>query len=300
MNTQKPNPDLLWPSATSPHVVRFFQWWMGKMFRKDFNTIRAIKGTTEILSDLDQHQGPVLVLMNHQCWWDPLIGMYIARHLTPARSMLAPMELAMLRKFPILRKLGVFGLNPDAPQSLEIMIDHVTQVFQKTPRTSFWITPQGQFADVRTPVRLRPGAAAVAARTPGVKVVCLAVEMAFWLDRKPEILLRFEPCEPPPAPTTAGWNRVMTQSMQRNADELSKAVIARAEADFAPIARVHAGRAVRVNPLYDLWLRLRGRSAELRATDREQARVARPRAHEPAHETEKPADLHATTAERTA
>jgi 1-acyl-sn-glycerol-3-phosphate acyltransferase len=259
------DPALIWPAAPSKHVARFFQWWLPKMFERSFHAVRLAHGTESTLSSLDAHDGPIVVVMNHQSWWDPLIAMHFSSRLTPSRQLLGPMELEQLKKFAFLRKLGVFGIDPDHPNSQATMIEYLSREFRANPKLSFWVTPQGQFVDSRETIRIRPGVANVAAKHQGIRVVALAVEMPFWLDKRPEILCRLCDVPAPAAPTTTGWTRAITGAMQANAEALATLVRARDEAAFSVLS---GARGARVNPLYDLWLRLRGVSGRLVATDR--------------------------------
>ncbi len=274
MSDERDDTSLIWPSAPSKHVSRFFHWWMPKMFQRSFNAVRIARGTEGVLTSLDAHAGPVIVVMNHQSWWDPLIAMFFSSRLTPSRQLLGPMELSQLRKFAFLRKLGVFGIEPDHPRSQPAMIDYLAREFAKSPKVSFWVTPQGQFADAREAIRIRPGVANVAARQEGVRVVSLAVEMAFWLDKKPEVLCRACVVDAPAVTSTSGWTRAITGAMQQNADALAGLVRARDESAFTVVAS--SGNGGGVNPLYDLWLRARGVSGRLVATDRDAARARKP------------------------
>lgn len=245
------------------------------MMRGSFSAVRMARGTRVHLEAVNDNPGPAVVVMNHASWWDPLIGLYLAKRLAPAHQLLAPMEARQLQKFGILRKVGVFGLDPDHADSLPMMLEYVSREFNREPRTSLWITPQGQFTDVRLPVRIRPGAAALAARTPGVRVVSVAIEMPFWLDRYPELLVRLERCDAPvgmgesgnaaAGPSTSAWHRAIAHGMQRNADELARIAAARDPANFETLLE---GRSGRINPVYNLWLKARGRSSRLEATTR--------------------------------
>ncbi|MBL8991549.1 MAG: lysophospholipid acyltransferase family protein [Phycisphaerae bacterium] len=260
--------EAIWPAAPSDRVIGAFGWWLRRMFRKSFAGVWVARGVAPELRAVDAHHGPAIVLMNHASWWDPLVGLMLARELTPRRRLLAPMELDQLKKFGFFRRLGVFGLDPDRADALDAMVSYVRATFEADPRTAFWITPQGQFTDPRTPIRLRPGAATLAARTPtphGVRVVCVAVEYAFWTDQKPEVFLRFAGVSAPETPTTAGWTRAMTHAMQANADALAALVVARDHAAFEPVLAARRGG---VNPLYDAWLRLRGRSGRIEGVRR--------------------------------
>ena len=126
-----------------------------------------------------------------------------------------------------------------------------------TAQPTLWVTPQGRFCDVREEVTLRPGAAAIAARHPGVMVACVALEYVFWGDPKPELLIRFEPCPAPDHPTTAGWQRTMTAAMRCNQAALANLSVRRDPEPFHLLLGRAAGGGG-VNPAYDTWLRARG------------------------------------------
>ena len=64
---------------------------------------------------------------------------------------------------------------------------HVLERLERSPGTLLGLTPQGRFTDPREPIRLRPGAAAIAAsceRSP--RVVVVSIEYVFWQDARPE------------------------------------------------------------------------------------------------------------------
>lgn len=259
------------PGAYSPRFARFFGWYLERLFASRMNAVRVARredggSTATALSELDGHAGPVLVLLSHSAWWDPLVGLLLARRYLPSRSGCAPMEAEQLRTFGFFRRLGLFGIDPDDPRSLSQMLTYVQGCFAREARPTLWLTPQGAFADVRTPVVLRPGAAAVAARTPGVKVAAVSMEYGFWLDQRPEVFLRVDRVEPPPGrekPSTGAWHRAMQQSMREGAARLAEAVIARDPARFEVIAGRSVKGGARVNPIYDLWQRLRGKRAAI-------------------------------------
>ena len=100
----------------------------------------------------------------------------------------------------------------------------------------------------------------------------MSIEYIFWQDSRPEVLVRLEDVEPPSRPTTAGWQRVMTRTMQANADALSELARNRDPEAFT----TDIGDQARTSPVYDLLLRLRGRGGEIAArrdTDKDPARA---------------------------
>ncbi len=217
-----------------------------------------------MLADLDSHDGPTMLLLNHQSWWDPILTASLADLYARNRQVFAPMDRAMVEQFKFMRKLGLFGVDLDDPAAFKALVKYAGELAASNPRPSFWITPQGGFADVRAPLELRPGAAAIASRLGStgnsLRVVSLAIEFTFWEDRKPEVLLLAKTCRPPERSTTSHWQRCMVESLDDAMHELAAASIARDPASFETIL----GRgASGVNPIYDAILRLTGRQATI-------------------------------------
>jgi 1-acyl-sn-glycerol-3-phosphate acyltransferase len=254
------------PGAYDARFVRFFAWYVRRMFAGKFHAFRIATGTRQVLASLADHAGPAIVVMNHSSWWDPLVALMLGHHLCPLRTGCAPMDSRELAKFGILKKLGIFGIDPDDARSLPAMSRYVLDRFSTDQRATLWITPQGRFMDPREPVVLRPGAAAIAARASKVRVVSLSVEFAFWVDQKPEVFTRLAEVPAPASPSTAHWHSAMTEAMQTNADALAQLVRARDAAAFEHLLASDAPRDGSINPAMDLWLRLRGKKVAL--TDR--------------------------------
>jgi hypothetical protein len=134
----------------------------------------------------------------------------------------------------------------------------VAECQRREPNIALFLTPQGQFADVREPIRVRPGAGAVAATLGNARVLAVLAELVFWTDKRPEVLLLVRECATPVHPTTAGWTRGIRDGMRSGAEQLAELAMARDGAPFLPMLQ---RRGSNVNPAYDLWQRLRGRSA---------------------------------------
>ncbi len=230
------------------------------MHRKTFAGVHVSKDSTDALELLRQSDAPLLVAMNHSSWWDPLLGLLVAGEVCPERAAIAPMDREMLERFGILGRVGVFGLDPDDPASLEAMVGYVGAFFEKNTGGALWLTPQGAFADPRAPIRLRPGAASVASHTPGIRVLSLAIEYAFWLDKKPQVFLHLSEAGTPDRVSIASWHRSLTHAMRNGNQRLSELVIARDPNAFTPLL---ASGGSGISLPYNLWLKLRGKQINL-------------------------------------
>lgn len=249
------------PHRRSPAFCRLARWYAQRLVRRSFHALRMAHGGADVLDRLDSHDGPTIVLLNHQSWWDPILSAALVRRFAPRRRVHAPMERRMLERFAFMRRLGLFGVDLDDPGAFGAAVGYAAGLCLEDRRASLWVTPQGSFADVRAPLRLRPGSAAVAAslcrsgRPPAV--ACLAVELVFWEDRRPEALTLARACPSPARPTaTASWHRVMTASLRTAMDELASLAIARDPAGFEALLGERSGGA---HPVYDLYQRLMGR-----------------------------------------
>lgn len=270
------------PGAFTPWLYRGFGKYVARLFRKKFHSVRIVKGGVDRLSALNTINTPTIVMLNHSSWWDPLVCVLLGSRLLPDRTGFGPMDIAMLRKFGIFKKLGLFGVDPDDPAALKPMLAYCLDRFKRDRKPTMWVTPQGRFSDVRDEIVLRPGTAAIAARAcrasvngneagtsassgDSLRVIAIAVEYVFWIEQSPEVLLRIVEVKPPTSTTTAGWHRALTNAMRANAAELATCVRAR---DPDAFENLFATKASSTNPFYDLWLRVLGKQSNIEVVKR--------------------------------
>lgn len=251
------------PARPSPRFRRFFGGYACRLLRKRFASVRLEGASADVLREVGAHEGPLLIAMNHPSWWDPIVGVAIRHIYFAERPALSPIEMEMYERFRFMRKLGLFGLSPDHPDALVEMVRYVRTECEQSPRSAVFITPQGALTDVREPIVVRPGVGALASALGNVRVVTLVTELTFWHEKRPELLLLARECTTPHRPSTAGWTREIRTRMQLAADELARHSLARNEQAFVPML---ARSGSDVNPAFDLWQRLRGRSSRLSPT----------------------------------
>lgn len=253
------------PGRFTPWFYRGFGLYVARLFRKRFHAVRVVPGGIDLLRSLEGSTAPAMILLNHCSWWDPLVCVLLGSMLCPSRSGFGPMDAKMLRKFGLFKRLGLFGVEPDDSRALKPMVAFCLERFERDAKATLWATPQGQFADVRDEIVLRPGMAAVAARARArglaVRVLSVSVEYGFWLEQKPEAFLRLVEVNPPTggdgaSASTARWHRALSEAMNANAAELARLVRTR---DSGAFDLLLGGRGPSTNPLYDLWRRVAGR-----------------------------------------
>jgi 1-acyl-sn-glycerol-3-phosphate acyltransferase len=240
-------PALVRPSHRLLFLFRFYLYWY---IGRHFHGMRVAHADR-----FPQTDGPLIVYANHASWWDPLSFLIISRYLLPQADHYAPMDAAALKHYGFLRKLGIFPVEGGTTRGAAQFL-HAARAILSTPRSVLWLTPEGQFTDMRTrPAVFRPGMAAMVARLGACTLVPLAFEYTFWDERLPEILLS---CGEPihvtngREHTTAAWSETLGAALAQTQDELAALVKLRDPARFSTVLHGRVG----ISGIYELWKRL--------------------------------------------
>jgi 1-acyl-sn-glycerol-3-phosphate acyltransferase len=167
-------------------LCRGFNRWVRGYLKKHFHAVRLSRGSRPSVSP----SVPLIVVLNHAAWWDPLIGMVLAA-LFPERLHYAPMDARALERYSLFSRLGFYPVEQGSSNGAISFLRTTTAVLSR-PNSAVWITAQGRYADPRLrPPRLRSGVGHLVRRMNHVTVVTLALEYAFWDEPLPEALARF-------------------------------------------------------------------------------------------------------------
>ncbi|MBN9119269.1 MAG: lysophospholipid acyltransferase family protein [Planctomycetes bacterium] len=234
-----------------PWLVRGFRGYAVRYVRKHFHAVRLSKsGGTFPATD-----EPLLVVLNHPSWWDPLIGVVLSREIA-GRDHFAAIDAVAVRRYRFFTKLGFVGVDT---KSLRGAADFLRagRVVLSQPRRAFWVTAQGRFTDVRErPLALRSGVGHLAARLGAGVVLPVALEYTFWTESTPEALVRIgEPLRIADHPGLRGkeWTARIEAALTRNLDALNAEAMRRDPGAFAELLSGRSG----VGGVYDVWRRLK-------------------------------------------
>jgi 1-acyl-sn-glycerol-3-phosphate acyltransferase len=231
------------------HLCRWFSWYVHGYLRKHFHAVRLSHGRRpDIAAEM-----PLVVVMNHPSWWDPLIGAELSR-LFPERRHFAPMDAHALARYRLFDKLGFYGVEQGTPRG-GIAFLKTTLAILSQPNSAVWIAAQGGLTDARVrPPGLRPGIGHVAARLKEGIILPLALEYPFWDERFPEALARFgEPIsiESSPDLSPARWVARIEASLEAAQDNLVADALSRNPRLFETLLIGRVG----VGGVYDRWCR---------------------------------------------
>ena len=150
---------------------------------KHFHAVRLLEPIPELPA------GKRVFFLNHPGWWDPLAAAALARRLAPDRAPFAPIDADAMRKYPVVGRLGLFGVERNTPAGARAFLRAASAVLDD-PAADLWLTPQGTFVDPdERPVSFEPGLGHLVARESELWAVPVAVRYEFWTERSPELLL---------------------------------------------------------------------------------------------------------------
>lgn len=243
-------------AVRSPRMLRLFSAYLTWYAGRHFDAVRRSGAEPVIPSDR-----PLIVYCNHPSWWDAALLVMLSTTVFRDREAYGPMDEAGLAKYPFMRKLGIFGIEPETRRGAAKFL-RVSLGLLATPRSLLWITAQGHFTDARQrPVRLRPGLAHLARQVPNALIVPMAIEYPFWDERTPEFLYRFgQPIPADPTLDVDTWALRLEDALALTMDELAAASLSRDPKLFETVI----GGTVGVGGVYDLWRRLKA-AARLRS-----------------------------------
>jgi 1-acyl-sn-glycerol-3-phosphate acyltransferase len=219
--------------------------------RRNFHAVRLARATRPV----DPGTGPLVVVLNHPSWWDPLVALVLAE-LFPQRAHFGPIDAAALGKYRFFEWLGFYGVEQGTRRGALAFLRTSLAVLAR-PGSALWITAQGRFTDPRDrPVKLREGVGHLVRRLEGGTVLPLALEYPFWEERYPEALARFG--EPIPIGHGGGcsvveWMSRIEAGLTRAQDALAADARQRRAEAFETLVGGKAG----VGGVYDLWRRLK-------------------------------------------
>ena len=231
----------------------FMALYFRRFFTRHMNALRlACWGEPQVPAGA----GPVVVYSNHPAWWDAAVYILASDRFFGTYENYAPIDAAMIGKYPIFGRIGAFGVDLDSAKGSADFLAASADILSGSNRV-MWVACQGRFSDVRErPLGVRPGVARLAELNREAWFVPLALEYGFWLERGGEAFMAFG------APIRGGdladmarpqRLRFLEAALTATLDRLSADVQARDPARFTALVEGRAG----VGGVYDAWRRMK-------------------------------------------
>jgi 1-acyl-sn-glycerol-3-phosphate acyltransferase len=224
---------------------RYADWYV----RKHFHAVRLSNTSALLPTD----GAPLLVVLNHPSWWDPMIGVILSKRFAGYDHYPA-IDAVAVEKYRIFTRLGFFGVDTHSLRGAAVFLRTASAILS-APHRAVWVTAQGRFTDVRTrPLGLQSGVGHVAARMETGSVIPVALEYCFWTERTPEALVRIgRPIDVSQVTCSArDWTSRIEEALTETLDELNTETMSRDPARFTTLLAGRTG----VGGSYDLWRRV--------------------------------------------
>jgi len=208
-------------------LVTWFTAYSRRCIGKHFNSFRISRSSAPPTAG----RMPIVLYANHAGWWDPLVGLLLKAAFFPNYTLFAPVDAVSLRRYKILTKVGFFGVDR---QTRRGVIDYfsIAETILREPDHLLAVTPHGRFTDARErPVQFQRGLGLLATRVKRALFVPVAIEYAFWDQRRPEIFCRFGEATEISADDSKGltawhWTAAFELRLEGAQDALAKEVCA--------------------------------------------------------------------------
>jgi 1-acyl-sn-glycerol-3-phosphate acyltransferase len=240
------------PLPISPLLVRWFTWYSRRFIRHHFHSLRM--SFSESWENVDNRA--IVIYSNHASWWDPLVGLVVIRSEFSQRTLYAPIDASMLKRYKMFSKMGFFGVEKNSAKGAAAFLAQSTNILNDR-NTILAVTAQGRFADVRErPANIKRGLAHLSRKVPDAIFIPACIEYVFWEEKLPEILVRFgRSVSFTGADTDIGERlRVLEHALEQTQDELAEMSQRRASSEFSMLISGRSG----IGGVYDRWRKLRG------------------------------------------
>lgn len=238
------------PARKHPWVDLWFTAYVDRYLRHSFHRILS-RGPIPDLPD-----GPVVICTNHSSWWDTLVDYWLSRRVL-AIDAYGPMDQRQLRRYPVLSRIGVFGVDRESLQGGREFLAYATELLRGR-RSALVLTVQGAMVSPdQRPIRAYGGAARVVREVGKCSLVTLAIDYGFWDDRHPEIFLEWGEVRsfvPESAPSPRELTREIEAELTTLLDRQAEFKRSRDSSGATVLLQARSG----VSPVYDLIRRLRG------------------------------------------
>lgn len=235
-----------------PWLIHGFRRYARRYLARHFHAVRLSRTSVAIPTNAST---PLLVVLNHASWWDPLLGVFLSEQ-WPHYEHFAVIDARALQRYRFMARLGFLGIEPNTYRGAADFLRYGLTLLSR-PCHALWVTAQGRFVDVRKrPLNLEAGVGHLAARLRRGWVVPIAFEYPFWTERTPEALIRIgqpldiareNPC------SSSGWLAKIDDALTRTMDVLAQEAISQDCTRFYTLLHGRTG----VSGWYGCWQRLR-------------------------------------------
>ncbi len=242
------------PACKNRYVEQWFRGYVRSYLRRSFHRV-LLAGELPPSPD-----GPLVVCVNHSSWWDMLFCFWLSRDVLDWDSY-GPMDERQLRRYGILRRIGVFGVDRESLNGGREFLQYARELLGGEERRVIWMTAQGaMISNDERPVRFYGGVSHLVQALGRCQVMTAALDYEFWDEKRPEAFVSLgapRTVEAGPGFSRKAFLRELEAELEQRMDRLDTLRRTRDAASFRELLSSRSG----ISPTYDLLRRFGARLA---------------------------------------
>lgn len=163
-----------------------FHLYILRLLKRSFHGIHLLGQLPEA-----DHRLPILLLPNHNSWWDGFF-VYLFNRNTYNRPVYLMMLEEQLKKYHFFSKVGAYSIDPGKPKSVVESLRYTTQLLKSDPRnTMVCMFPQGELLPFSERVQFEKGYEWVIKNTETeIQLLPLAMRVEMKKDQYPDAFVQ--------------------------------------------------------------------------------------------------------------
>ncbi len=206
-----------------------FLWYTERLLKKTFDGVGISVASLTTWKEL-MTAPKAIIYGTHSSWWDVMMAAFISKR--TGLTMFAPMDAAQLKKYWILKSVGLFPVTSEMALSY---MRTVRDLFVSDERRALFITPQAEFvSNRREQPEFKRGLEATARLFPEIPVYAVSIEYEFWNESRPVILFAISKVNSTNVDTV---NEILRQHLQLQTNNLLQSASRRDEHEWEWLVR---------------------------------------------------------------
>jgi 1-acyl-sn-glycerol-3-phosphate acyltransferase len=166
-----------------------FKRYLNHLFRRHFASLNLIGDAPHIPENL-----PVLILPNHNTWWDGFFVYHLNRIFFQRRLYMMMLE-EQLSRYPFFRRIGAYGIIPNKVEDVRKSISYTAKLLEGTDPegVALCVFPQGELVSwYQQPITYQRGIEVIIRRTKRpVSILPLLMRIEYIEMQYPQVFFMF-------------------------------------------------------------------------------------------------------------
>lgn len=179
------------PAAPNWLVMHWFDGWCRRALTKHFHRVQ-LHLESIVQWDRFDPSVPRIYVANHSSFWDGIILNFLLRKFRRGQPLYCMIDEVQVKEHLFFPKIGGFSISRSDGRDAIASIAYASELLHRsTNPPAIVMFPQGKIEpnDIR-PLRIEAATTRIIERCPQARVVPVALKYEFWMEQRPELLVR--------------------------------------------------------------------------------------------------------------